>query len=251
MGQVRQRVLPVERRSTVDLIAGELRRAIVDGVLPPGSPLGEVELAEQLGVSRGPLREAAQRLVAEGLLTSARRRGLAVAEIGAAEVPDLYLARTAVEGGAVRRVLRSGDVPAAVAALTAAARRIEALSGEDDAWALGNADLDFHRVLVAQAGSPRLTAAAESLLAQTRLCTLSLGETYHVRADLAAAHTAILDALRAGDEHAALAAVDAHMTAAVERLTGTGAAAGAPVLEGPAASDGPPLARLEAAGVED
>ena len=61
-------VEPVERRSTAAIVADRIREAIMRGMLPPGTQLGEVELATRLGVSRGPLREAMQRLVAEGLL---------------------------------------------------------------------------------------------------------------------------------------------------------------------------------------
>lgn len=63
-------VLPLARTSTVDLVAEELRSAIYAGTLAVGAALREVEISAQLGVSRGPLREAAQRLVQEGLLLS-------------------------------------------------------------------------------------------------------------------------------------------------------------------------------------
>ncbi|MGH3815020.1 MAG: GntR family transcriptional regulator, partial [Pseudonocardiaceae bacterium] len=59
---------PVSRQSTAAIIADRLRDAITRGAFPPGAQLGEVELAGRLGVSRGPLREAMQRLVQEGLL---------------------------------------------------------------------------------------------------------------------------------------------------------------------------------------
>jgi len=88
---------PVERRSTAAIVADRIRTAIMRGTFPPGTQLGEVELAARLGVSRGPLREAMQRLVAEGLLRSERYRGLFVRELDAADVRDVYIARTAVE----------------------------------------------------------------------------------------------------------------------------------------------------------
>src|SRR5690606_23013631 len=93
-------VFRVERLSTVDHIAIELRKAIFSGGLPVGRSLGEVEMAAQLGVSRSPLREAAQRLVQEGLLVAIPGRGLSVPEITGAQVEDLYEARLAIESQA-------------------------------------------------------------------------------------------------------------------------------------------------------
>ena len=69
---------PVARQSTAELIADQMRSAIMYGVFAPGTQLGEAELAARFGVSRGPLREAMQRLVQEGLLRGERHRGLFV-----------------------------------------------------------------------------------------------------------------------------------------------------------------------------
>ena len=85
----------VRRPSTVDLIAVELRNAIYSGTLLPGSSVREAEVASQLGVSRGPLRESAQRLVQEGLLVARPGAGLRVATVGADQVAELYAARLA------------------------------------------------------------------------------------------------------------------------------------------------------------
>ena len=72
---------PVDRESTPSIIARKLRNAISHGDLAPGTQLAEAELARELGVSRGPLREAMQRLTQEGLLLSIRNRGLFVIEL--------------------------------------------------------------------------------------------------------------------------------------------------------------------------
>src|SRR3954468_19098287 len=95
---------PVPRRSTVEIIADQLRSAIMYGSLPPGSQLGEADLAAKLGVSRGPLREAMQRLVQEGLLRSERHRGLFVIDMDAADVRDVYQARLAIERAACQLI---------------------------------------------------------------------------------------------------------------------------------------------------
>ncbi|WP_344741399.1 GntR family transcriptional regulator, partial [Pseudonocardia halophobica] len=117
---------PIDRRSTAAIVADRIRAAIMRGTFPPGTQLGEVDLAARLGVSRGPLREAMQRLVAEGLLRSERHRGLFVRDLDAADVRDVYTARTAVERAAALLLLAEPDRGPAVARLTAAIAAMEA-----------------------------------------------------------------------------------------------------------------------------
>jgi len=203
----------------VDLIAARLRQAIFDGTLPAGAPLGEAELAEQLGVSRGPLREAAQRLVTERLLTTTRRRGLAVVTMDAAAVTDVYLVRTAIETAACRIVLRDNMIDRTVRTLTRLHQRMVRANKRRDAHAVGDADIEFHQALVDAAGSPRLSAAMATLLIETRLCTYSLDREFRVRADMPDSHAEIIAAIKVRDEAELLAVVERHMTDAARRLT--------------------------------
>lgn len=112
----RKRVLaPIVQESTPAIIARKLHEAIANGSFPPGSQLTESGLAADLGVSRGPLREAMQRLTAEGLLVSHRNRGLFVVSMDDDDIRDMYIARTAVERAAIEQVI-SADDPESVAA---------------------------------------------------------------------------------------------------------------------------------------
>src|SRR5699024_1839265 len=92
---------PPRRQSTVEYLAEELRTAVMTGRLPPGAQLGEMELAEQFQVSRGPLREAMQRLVSEGILHAVVNRGVFVSELTLDDVRDVYRTRGVIERGAV------------------------------------------------------------------------------------------------------------------------------------------------------
>jgi len=196
---------PVERRSTAAIVAERIRTAIMRGTFPPGTQLGEVELAARLGVSRGPLREAMQRLVAEGLLHSERNRGLFVRELDAADVRDVYTARTAVERAA-GLLLLAGDRAAAA----------------DDPVALADADHAFHAEFVAASGSPRLRRMADTLLVETRMCLAALQETLPPAAALIAEHRELRDAVRDGDAERMTAVLEAHMADAVERILAPG-----------------------------
>ena len=176
----RAAVLRVPRLSTVDLIAIELRKAIFSGALSVGASLGEVEISAQLGVSRSPLREAAQRLVQEGILVAVPGRGMSVAVIEGEQIDDVYEMRLAIEAQAVRRIVRAGD-PKTLENIGRALDELVAASAGDDARAIGDADLEFHQVLVDAAGSDRMTRAMATLVMQTRIVSFSVAEGYSVR----------------------------------------------------------------------
>jgi DNA-binding GntR family transcriptional regulator len=214
----------VPRESTASLIAGQLREAIMRGGLAPGTQLVEAELATQLGVSRGPLREATQRLVQEGLLRSELNRGLFVVVLDADDVRDVYTSRAAIERAAVSLILR-GDHATAADALTKVHREMVRAATRGDRAALSDADLRFHEVLVSLSGSPRLTRMHRTLLVETRMCLGALERTDRPAADAVAEHAALAEAVRRGDEADLLALIDAHMVDALDRLDAAGRAA--------------------------
>lgn len=229
MGQLGE-LEPVTRRSTVEIISDELRTAIRYGSLEPGSQLGEAELAARLGVSRGPLREAMQRLVQEGLLRSEPHRGLFVVELDEHDVSDVYTARLAIERAACQLVMRRNRDGAAVA-LTAALNDLVKAARRRDRVAMSDADQAFHQALVRSSGSPRLARMADTLLVETRMCLHALQDTYPEPHDLVEEHRALVEAITAADEPLLLRLIEEHMTGSIERLSpadpdaGPGAAA--------------------------
>ncbi|TCJ95246.1 GntR family transcriptional regulator [Nocardia alba] len=208
---------PVNQQSTAEMIAGRLREAIMRGALAPGAQLGEADLATSFGVSRGPVREAMQRLVQEGLLFSIRNRGIFVIELTTDDVIDIYRARTALEGGALDLVL-DGRRDIAYAALrpsvTAMARTAEA----GDAAGVSDADQAFHEALVTAADSPRLVRAARTLLIETRMCLGALQTTYPDLREQAREHVDLHEAIGSGSPERARALLVEHMDDAVRRL---------------------------------
>ncbi|MYY10723.1 FCD domain-containing protein [Streptomyces sp. SID4919] len=87
----------------------QLRSEILDGVLPPGTPLFEVEQSERLGVSRTPVREALSRLVAEGLAEPSAKRGLVVTQVDDRDVRSLFELRSCLEAQAAQLAAVRGD----------------------------------------------------------------------------------------------------------------------------------------------
>ncbi|WP_181772968.1 GntR family transcriptional regulator [Amycolatopsis pittospori] len=208
---------PVSRESTAGIIARQLRDAIMTGALPPGTQLGETDLASRFQVSRGPLREAMQHLVSEGLLRSERHRGLFVIDLEPGDVYDIYSARSAIERAAMLRALR-GDREKVAAVLEEAVGAMAVAADDDDPTALSWADLRFHEALIAASGSKRLVRMARTLLIETRMCLTALQGTYQRVEERVTEHTRIIEALREGDEETALSLLEAHMEDAVQRL---------------------------------
>ncbi|MET8800284.1 GntR family transcriptional regulator [Nocardia sp. NPDC004568] len=210
---------PVDQRSTAEVIADKLREAIVRGGLGPGEQLGEADLAARFGVSRGPVREAMQRLVSEGLLHSIRNRGIFVIELTLADVVDIYRARTAIEGGALTLILDGRrDIAHEALAPSVAAMLDRAAAG--DAAGVSDADRQFHEALVAAAGSPRLVRAARTLLIETRMCLGALQTTYPDLREQAQEHVALREAISAATPARVHRLLRDHMDDAVQRLRG-------------------------------
>lgn len=208
---------PLSRQSTPELIADRLRHAITHGRLTPGQQLGEASLAAQFEVSRGPLREAMQRLVAEGLLHSERHRGIFVVELTDEDVRDVYQARKTIERAALTEVLR-GDAGAAAARLSAPVEAMRVAASRGDRTAAADADQEFHEVLVECAGSPRLRRAMRTLLSETRILLGELEEVYSDLREQVTEHVVLRKAIGAGDEVLAVRLIEEHMDDAVRRL---------------------------------
>ena len=214
-----QRFEPLVRESTPAIIAGKLRTAIGLGQIPPGSQLGEAELAKELGVSRGPLREAMQRLTQEGLLISIRNRGLFVITMTDEEVRDMYVARTAVERAASELILQKGGKGVA-AQLIPIVKAMQRAADKGDLDAMSEADMEYHATLVAAADSTRLTRMHNTLLTETRMCLTALEKKYPDPHTRVAEHQAIAEALGDGDQERVGKLLISHMEDALERLTG-------------------------------
>ncbi|TDS87464.1 GntR family transcriptional regulator [Nesterenkonia aurantiaca] len=209
---------PVHRESTSALITRQLREGIMRGTLPAGTQLSEVSLAAEFGVSRGPLREAMQRLVQEGLVRSELNRGLFVKELDEAEIRDLYLTRTAIETAAARAVAHGETVTQSLERLRARATAMAEAAAAEDLQALADADFAFHEELVNLAGSPRLHRVHETLMVETRMCLTALQGTYFDPEDQVAEHSRIVEAIAAGDDAAMVREIEEHMQEALDRL---------------------------------
>lgn len=211
---------PLSRESSASIIADQIRNGIMEGLFAPGEQLGEAQLAGQLGVSRGLLREAMQRLVQDGLLRSERYRGLFVVELDDGDICDVYLAREGVEQAAVRALLQRDEMD--LSELDKVVNQMSSAVRRRRPGSLPQLDLQFHATLVEASESTRLQRVMQSLLVETGMCQKQLQSSYADPAVRVAEHEQILSALHERDLDRALKLVSAHMTDAIDRLVGAG-----------------------------
>ena len=204
----------LERPSTAQLLAADLRREILDGHPAAGERLRERELVERYGVARHTLRAALRQLAGEGLVRIEPHRGASVARLGPEDVRWLYELRAALELEAAHLALErhGGRLPEPVH--TALAALEDACAGDDPSWSdVSHAHADLHGAIVAASGSPRIVAAHQALTGELLLFLLQLQP--HVEPErLAADHAALI----AGLEHDGAAVLRAHLRESAETL---------------------------------
>lgn len=193
-----------------DAIADELRSSILAQSIAPGETLTESAVAERFGVARPTAKIAIERLVADGLLRREAHRAARVPELTRDDVSDLFANRALLESAAMAALATAGTIPAA-----ALAAHRELAATEDFA----DADIRFHRALVAGQPSPRLARLHALLMGEVELC---IGQVQAAQllspAEITAQHQAILDAITAGDADAAAALTRAHIDGARDAL---------------------------------
>lgn len=214
------RLRPIQRQSTAAVIADQLRNAIASGRFAPGEAVTEQGLAEELQVSRGPVREALQRLLQEGLLVGERNRGVVVMSLTDEDIADLYVARLALEREAALLLAARQD-PAALAPLDAIVDQL-LTACKKKRWAeAAELDREFHAALIEATGSPRLMRMYATLMVETSLCLKVLRSARAQPSNLAEEHQAVLRAIRAGDVSQIGAVLEEHMHTAEASLVGS------------------------------
>ncbi|WZH38971.1 MAG: GntR family transcriptional regulator [Microbacterium enclense] len=198
------------------MVYESLRALVMTGRIGEDERVAESRLAEQLGVSRTPVREALQRLESDGLVR-AQGRGVRLRILSADERAELHSARAGLEGWAAylaaQRVAGGEVTPARLAALDALADQTHELTMSGDLARAVEANRAFHEAIAALADNPVISGTLgrwwDQIVLSTRRSLSAPDRTQVVHTE----HEAILDALRAGDAPRTRAAVEAHALA--------------------------------------
>jgi len=212
--------------SRTEAVLDAIKHAILAGELRPGQSLVETELAQLLGVSKTPVREALKTLAGAGLVTMSPYRGATVRAIDPASAAAIYDLRLLLEPEAVRRAVEAWAVKASAVQTSAVQTRADGPGA--DAWATAQAALtasdaatdqaqrslangEFHRALYLPCGNSLLVKTLDDLRDQTALVSALSWEQAPSWQQEAAEHQAILAAARIGAAAEAAALLRAHI----------------------------------------
>ena len=185
----------------------------------PGTKLQEMDLAEELGVSRTPLREAIARLAKEGLVTVEPRRGAYVTLLTFEDVEEILEVREALECQAARAAARKASRDDIDGLRQLLLQRREQIAGHPDAPEAP--DFDFHDAIVRLSRNSRLVEQMNQI--HNQLSILRLGSSFvKGRPDLALdEHSVVIDAIASGDPDCAEASMRAHLQKARHNILGS------------------------------
>lgn len=197
------------RASSAQHAYAAVRRMAMTFALRPGERIGETELAERLAISRTPLREALNRLVAEGLLVALPQRGFAARELDPQAVFELYEARAEIEATITRLAARRAD-DQGLQGLEAFLRESVAQPDESEIDHLMRLDVGFHQKLAGLARNRELARILENL--NDRIHFMRWINMEGRRRATQSEHLRILERLQARDETAAAEAMRRHIS---------------------------------------
>jgi DNA-binding GntR family transcriptional regulator len=194
-----------------EYVANKLREAILKGYLKPGEKLDQNEIAELLGVSRSPVRDALRKLAAEGLVQIHPYRGAIVAELSPEELEEIYMLRRVLEGLAARLAVPYLDAER----LTVLEEILQAMDETEDADAWIELNYRFHHIIYEAARRPRLLALIDNLRNIVAPYIRQYISTPEYRQSAQASHRRILEACVRRDAVAAQRETEEHLQAVV------------------------------------
>ncbi len=207
---------PLRKSLLSENVVGSIRAAILEGAFELGQRLVETELAEQLGVSRGPIREALRLLAAEGLVVINVHRGTFVVEPAVADVEEIYSLREALEVLAVQRIVKLAE-DEEITELVDGVRRFQAASESGQAEKVVIVNMEFHSRLFKLARHSRLSQIWATLESQLHLCnSMGFERPQPSSARPFDDHLKILDAIQRRDAEEACRLMSRHIQNAAQ-----------------------------------
>ena len=208
----------LRQHSLTTLVHRELERRILGGELAPGTKLNEAEIAGELRVSRGPVREAFRALQQSGLARTEKNRGVFVRQVSLDEANEIYEVRAALEG-LIGRLAAKRIHPEQVERIRAVVKRMQAVAKTRDAHAYYPLNVEFHELLVQATGNKALAVNYRRVVNELDLYRReSLSRSAEVIPISTRDHEAIVNAVAKGDEKLAEKLLYEHVITSRERL---------------------------------
>ncbi len=203
-----------------DVVFNTLRQAILRGELKPGERLMEIQLANKLGVSRTPIREAIRKLELEGLVLMIPRKGAEVAEITEKSLRDVLEVRRALEELAVELVcVKITDEQ--IQDLKGAAEDFKASLKEGDITRIAEADVKFHDVIYMATDNQKLIQLLNNLREQMYRYRVEYLKRSDFHQQLIDEHEEIIETIENGQKERAVQVVCQHVDNQVEAVMDT------------------------------
>lgn len=193
-----------------------LRQAILQGQLAPGERLTETQLAEQLGISRTPLREALRQLQSEGLVRRDHNGNLFVATVDAGEIESLYQCRIALERVSASLAARRAEEDG-LSRMRQAIDEAGKAASEGDVVGLLHHNIRFHREIAQTANNRWVLRLLEQVWVQMPLFRASVLSVPQEQREILAEHVQILERIAARDPDGAAEAMEEHLLRDLER----------------------------------
>ena len=203
-----------------DVVFNTLRRAILRGELKPGERLMEIQLANKLGVSRTPIREAIRKLELEGLVLMIPRKGAEVAEITEKNLRDVLEVRCALEELAVQLACDRMDEEG-IKKLKEAAEKFREVLDSDDITQIAQADVLFHDIIYTATDNDRLIQLLNNLREQMYRYRIEYLKKRKSYPQLLEEHQAVIDAIAGKDKQKATEITGRHISNQVDTVVDT------------------------------
>ncbi len=203
----------IEREPITQKVYEHIKRSILSGAVAPGTRLLEAEIAEQMGVSRSPVRETFRLLEADGLIETRANQGAFVRQLSSDDVREIYTARSLIEGYIAGLAAAKATVQD-VEQLRRALKRVEEAALSEDYEATLDADLDLHRLIWEICGHKVLHGIVTRLEVQIRMFMAVQAPLFDNLWDSIEDHRAIVDAIAGGDGDRARSSMEQHITEA-------------------------------------
>ena len=209
-------ILPIKQQALGDKVADELRRLIITGRYAPGTSLVEGRLAEQFGLSRGPIRDALKLLASEGLIDT-NRRSATVVGLDGEDIDELFSLRGSLERLALEIGLNR-DRAGLSAGLQEPLRQMRKAREARDPDAFTSADVRFHSVFYEVAGHRRLADVWAQYRPTIEVLLLASNERYEDLGPSVTAHEVLAELIGSGDPEVVFAELREHLDNARLRL---------------------------------